>query len=327
MTLSRMHRTLDDDKLNDPIPTFEVTLSALELDFDRQLSAAMDNIFDNEFAALRDLEPIVTTTTPLAFSDNLEAPLAGVKASKASVSILGSDCKGGRLLKSVHNPGDDGETITRTTRNSRRSASLSSYTSDDDTITRTTNNPAASSSSTRGSDKPTLRETNVSQEEPTIRTTNTSAFGPILDCSPKQTSHNTSQNVDEQVVITQSTKAVELAYRSPAEGMNGEAAPPSNAMPLIPNAFLPTNPAQTFGASYPMGSQSPFVSELPRGTVWSSGRASSHSIPPVGITLPEVVGEDIEMTISDLTASQGIFPEATGDSSHGIYDKNASHSG
>lgn len=59
------------------MPTFEMTLSALELDFDRQLAAVMDNLFGDEFASLHDLEPIATTTTPLTCSETLEASLFG----------------------------------------------------------------------------------------------------------------------------------------------------------------------------------------------------------------------------------------------------------
>jgi hypothetical protein len=46
------------------MPTFELDLGALELEFDNQLEAAIDNLFD-EFASLRDLEPIATSTAPL----------------------------------------------------------------------------------------------------------------------------------------------------------------------------------------------------------------------------------------------------------------------
>jgi hypothetical protein len=46
------------------MPTFELDLGAPELEFDNQLEAAIDNLFD-EFASLRDLEPIATSTAPL----------------------------------------------------------------------------------------------------------------------------------------------------------------------------------------------------------------------------------------------------------------------
>jgi hypothetical protein len=62
------------------MPTFELDLGALELEFDNQLEAAIDNLFD-EFASLRDLEPIATST----------APLTDTKIAKGNETKLGAN--------------------------------------------------------------------------------------------------------------------------------------------------------------------------------------------------------------------------------------------
>ncbi|KAJ7143747.1 hypothetical protein C8R44DRAFT_973599 [Mycena epipterygia] len=61
----------DDDLLSKgcTMPTIEATLSELELEFDQQLTAVMDNLFGDEFAGLQDLQPIATISTPLTASN------------------------------------------------------------------------------------------------------------------------------------------------------------------------------------------------------------------------------------------------------------------
>ncbi|KAJ7849658.1 hypothetical protein B0H14DRAFT_3866832 [Mycena olivaceomarginata] len=57
----------DEDYLqpNTYTPTVELSLSALELEFDQHLSSVMGNLFDDELTSLHDLEPIATTIRPL----------------------------------------------------------------------------------------------------------------------------------------------------------------------------------------------------------------------------------------------------------------------
>jgi len=64
------------------MPTIEVTLSDLELEFDQQLTQVMDNLFGDEFASLRDLQPIATVSTSLT---------ASKKPNEEAVSLLASE--------------------------------------------------------------------------------------------------------------------------------------------------------------------------------------------------------------------------------------------
>ncbi|KAJ7202074.1 hypothetical protein GGX14DRAFT_544574 [Mycena pura] len=132
-------------------PTFEVTLDALELQHEKDMSAVMGNLFGGDFTGFEAFEPIATTTLrPLSASNLSErtgaAPYVG---SFPSVEV--------KHQKS-QNQTDDGEIIVRTTNAARAPTSGSAVTDksfkstysglsvaqDQSCIIRSTNPPASS---------------------------------------------------------------------------------------------------------------------------------------------------------------------------------------
>ncbi|KAJ7148772.1 hypothetical protein C8R43DRAFT_1236801 [Mycena crocata] len=176
------------------MPTIQVTLGALELEFDKQLGEVVDNLFGDEFASLEDLEPITTTTTPLDVSDSRLAGLLETGLFRKTAPVVPT---AGSSSQVQHRPsGDvytvlnDGDTITRTTSIGRGSTSAlfqsndsskltGSGSEDQDTVTRSTM-PASSSGSSHRTREPTMRSTLLATDETITRSTNapTSPTGP-----------------------------------------------------------------------------------------------------------------------------------------------------
>ncbi|KAJ7080619.1 hypothetical protein B0H15DRAFT_856579 [Mycena belliarum] len=123
----------DDFHVFTGMPTIEVTLRDLELEFDRQLASVMDSMFGAEFASLADLEPITTTSesTPLVLADAspekiLPTVVESQSTSADSLSIalsamgLGDEARKLRAQDTAsaldaYSSAGNGQTVTRTT--------------------------------------------------------------------------------------------------------------------------------------------------------------------------------------------------------------------
>ncbi|KAJ7769182.1 hypothetical protein DFH07DRAFT_807116 [Mycena maculata] len=316
-------------RLNNSIPTFKVTLNALERDFDTQLTAVMDNLFD-EFASLQDLEPVATTTS-LAGGLDCSLNLLGNYTSDA-LSTMGN----GNEVKNTKSPRDsdsvdDGETVVRTTNSScptsgshnanqppKNRGSDSVYSSSrnnrgDGIITRHTNAPAPSSVVQWGVQEPTSRQTNVASEDTIIRSTNSGSFYLKPHGATKQLeiSQDTSPTADTGIII-RSTRPDELPGPV-VDGVGRQTARFEFGMSTASDS--PHN----FGAIHSIA-QSSAGPEFPG--AFSSPHASSHSMSTHATYISDNrVDEDIEMTCD---SSPEIVPEFPKQSFPGMQSHNDS---
>ncbi|KAJ6555154.1 hypothetical protein DFH09DRAFT_1085100 [Mycena vulgaris] len=231
----------EDDLLSNAftgMPTFELTLGELELEFDKQLTAVMGTMFGDEFASLGDLEPFVTTSVPLSLAvpklvDRVQvsplerdSPSVSGDSLSAALSTMGISGERPKAHDNITTSATRGPTSGFSTSRDKppglsSSIYVSSYGDDEDTITRSTSMAAplpifSSGSTHRSASEPTVRAGNEASDEPITRSTNLASVssGPydILPSS-EPTLRSTNEALDSQETITRPTKpAVLQAY-------------------------------------------------------------------------------------------------------------------
>ncbi|KAJ7708371.1 hypothetical protein B0H17DRAFT_455269 [Mycena rosella] len=301
-------------------PTIEVTLGALELEFDKQLAAVMDNMFGDQFASLADLEPIATTSLPLSiappekiagaagFLRGRESPRVSADSLALALSSIGLSARDNDVSPiDAYSSVGNGETITRTTNAARGPSSEFSHsvakppklsfdsasTDEHDVIVRSTR-PAAPlpvrfSASTHGSAEPTVRKTNEARQESVKQTTNAAPPSSIPRESSifgEPTLQSSTGALDDQSTITRPTNPA-ASQPQPDNGLR--------------RTLSATTPALSSTHSFGSGIRSPTVlapvsSNLPQRAP-GSGLATSYSTPAT--PSDRVVNEDVEMTCSD----------------------------
>ncbi|KAJ7620992.1 hypothetical protein FB45DRAFT_928069 [Roridomyces roridus] len=165
------------------IPTFDISvLNSLELDLEHQLSAVMNGFFEGEFASLRDLEPISTTTTLLG-PDRCGSGQLGSSANETAESSGELLVVGKNIKVQTNEPVQSDGPIVGTTRSGVLIPDLPEAVSrppvpapssrDAAVITRSTKLPSFSAPA---SEEPTIRAGTQRAEEPTVvRTTSAGA--------------------------------------------------------------------------------------------------------------------------------------------------------
>ncbi|KAF7368799.1 hypothetical protein MVEN_00205000 [Mycena venus] len=295
----------DEDHLqtrtNGCMPTVEVNLRALELEFDKQLESVMDNLFGDEYASLYDLEPIETTITPL-----VDVTIAN-NVTNATLSTGVAHLRAPTVIN--HSLDDRSTTNTYTAaknaRNSVANGSIHMGTSGshssghDNAVTiRSTRMPAPPIvQSDYGPAKLALRTTSSTREDSTI--VRSTKIG--TPSAPQCSIH--SKPVVNSETVTRPTNSAEVRSRTETAPLTSGVGVFAEAVPNIANAH--GRGALDSSADF----TAPKFSSLPQPHATPSfsqfHHFSSHSTQPTATKTFEnsstgVINEDIEMSSSEL---------------------------
>ncbi|KAJ7474711.1 hypothetical protein FB451DRAFT_1366788 [Mycena latifolia] len=310
----------DDDFLSKAfMPTIEVTLSALELEFDKQL----DSMLGDEFASLADLEPIATTSVPLSLAAPDKIPCGPVSllegrspnttadSLSGALSTMGFSADGYKAKDNVshtYNTVNTGETITRTTSAPHNSTSVFSHSnakppksggidfvSTCADITRSTKMAAPLPLSTQRSEGPTVRKTHEPRIETVTRSTTNAAslssrlHGSLMSAEPALPV--TKEVLDGQETVTRSTNPAALQPRSDDGGTTPTRTTPAISAPTAGEGALRS---QTLLPHLPRAVQSGFSSHT---APYSTPACLATEASPNALT--GIMNEDVDMPCSD----------------------------